>query len=87
LTGQKANFVAILFLALAVRFNIAVNICHLLSCYFLELLQIFVDFNTSVLSTLIKLILTHRSLSTFYSIVKNVVVYIANPKVVLNVSM
>jgi hypothetical protein len=32
------------------------NICHLLSCYFLELLQIFVKFYTSVLSTLIILI-------------------------------
>jgi hypothetical protein len=32
-----------------------VNICHLLSFYFLELLQIFVEFNTSVLPTLIKI--------------------------------
>jgi hypothetical protein len=55
LTGQRANFVAILFLALAVRFNIGVNICHLLSYYFLELLQIFVDFKKSVLPTLIKI--------------------------------
>jgi hypothetical protein len=32
---KRAKFVAILFLALTVRFNIVVNICHLLSFYFL----------------------------------------------------
>jgi hypothetical protein len=44
LTGQRAKFVAILFLALAANFKIVVNICHLLSYYFLELLPIFVIF-------------------------------------------
>jgi hypothetical protein len=46
---KRAKFVAILFVALAVRFNILVNICHLLSYYFLELLPIFDHLNTSVL--------------------------------------
>jgi hypothetical protein len=44
LTGQRAKFVAILFLALAANFKIVVNNCHLLSYYFLELLPIFVIF-------------------------------------------
>jgi hypothetical protein len=46
LIGLKGK---ILFLALAVRFNIAVNICHLLGYYFLELLLIFDILITSVL--------------------------------------
>jgi hypothetical protein len=49
LTGQRAKFVAILFLALAAKFKIVVNICHLMSYYFLELLPIFVILNTPVL--------------------------------------
>jgi hypothetical protein len=49
LTGQRAKFVAILFLALAARFKIVINICHLMSYYFLELLPIFVTLNTPVL--------------------------------------
>jgi hypothetical protein len=46
---KRAKFVAIFFLALAARFNIVVNICHLLSYYFFELLPIFVILITSVL--------------------------------------
>jgi hypothetical protein len=50
LTGQRpqrAKFVAILFLALAAIFKIVVNICHLMSYYFLELLPILDISNTS----------------------------------------
>jgi len=35
-------------LALAANFKIVVNICHLISYYFLELLPIFVILNTSL---------------------------------------
>jgi hypothetical protein len=46
LTGQRAKLIVICCLALAAKFKIQVNIYHLMSCYFLELLPIVDILNT-----------------------------------------